>query len=85
MGITYASFRNRGAKHLEELKNYCEFEKVYGGVNIKEVFIEDYDRKLYSTDKKLYLDEIKRCTKEQDGLATLSGMSRKFLDEQKVK
>lgn len=84
MNISYNTYRNHSAKYLDILKYYCDFERVYGGVNITEVYISTYDKKLNLKDQQLYLDEIKRCVKEQDGLATLSGMSRRFIQEHKV-
>ena len=40
-GISYGSFRVTKENKLEELKLYCEFEEVYGGVDIKEIYDED--------------------------------------------
>lgn len=33
-GISYGSFRTMKAKKMEELKDFCFFEEVYGGINI---------------------------------------------------
>lgn len=41
-GIAYNSFRRSKSKRLEELKTYCDFEEVYGGVNILTIFNDTY-------------------------------------------
>lgn len=41
-GISYGAFRNKKQVKLEELKEYAKFEEVYGGVDIKEVKIDEY-------------------------------------------
>lgn len=79
LGISYNTYRNNIDKNLSKLEPFCEFEKVYGGIIVKEIIIEEYDKNLQFNDDKLYLTEIKRCIKEQDGLSTVSGMARKFV------
>ena len=35
MGVKYKTFRNQKRRKLEELRKFCDFEEVYGGVFIK--------------------------------------------------
>lgn len=77
-GIKYGTFRKSSQKYYEKLEDYCEYEKIYGGVIIKEIYIEEYDKQLNIKDQTIYLDEIKECVTHQDGLSTLSGMARKY-------
>lgn len=79
--ISYNSYKNHIAKFLDQLDVYCEFEKIYGGIIIKEIFIEDYDKNLLQRDKELYLKEIKNCIESQSGLSSVAGMSRKYVQE----
>lgn len=80
-GIKYGTFRKNPANYFKKLEDYCEYEKVYGGILIKEIYIEEYDKHLNFKDQTLYLDEIKECVENQDGLATLSGMARKYTEQ----
>ena len=82
LGISYNTYRNNIDKNLSKLEPFCEFEKVYGGIIVKEIIIEEYDKHLQFNDDKLYIAEIKRCIEEQDGLSTVSGMARKFVQAQ---
>ena len=36
-GISYGTFRNSKQKRFEELKEFCFFEEVYGGVQINAI------------------------------------------------
>ena len=81
MNISYNTYRNSIDKYLSIVEDYCDFEKVYGGIIVKEIYIEEYDKSLSLKDEKIYLKEIERCIAEQDGLSTVAGMSRKLVKE----
>lgn len=80
--LSYNTYKNKIAYYLEKLDDYCEFERVYGGIIVKEIYIEEYDKNLNINDQKLVLEEIKSCIENQGGLATISGMSRKYAHNQ---
>jgi hypothetical protein len=80
-GLSYSSLKNRSAKFYGILADYCNYEKVHGGVIISEIYMDEYDKKLNLKDKQKYLEEIQECVKTQDGLSTISGMVRKFNNE----
>ena len=44
MGIKYTTYRKCGKKYLSQLDNFCDYEKVYGGVMIKEIYQDVYDK-----------------------------------------
>ena len=77
-GVLPSTYSHNIPSYLSRLENYCKFEKVYGGVIISEIYIEEYDRGLKFKDEKMYLEEIKECLEKRDGLATLSGILRKM-------
>lgn len=79
--LSYNTYKNNIAKYLIRLEDYCEYEKIYGGVIIKEIYVEEYDNQLTIRDQTIYLDEIKECVAHQDGLSTLSGMARKYAEQ----
>lgn len=81
-GVAYSTFRKNSAERFEKLEDYCEFERVYGGVIIKEIYIEEYDKNLNINDQKFVLEEIKSCIETQGGLSTINGMSRKYTHNQ---
>lgn len=80
-GKSYNTYKNNISKYLEILNWYCEFEKIYGGVNIISIDKEEYDKLFNPEVQKIYLEEIIRCVKEQDGLASIAGMARKYVLE----
>ena len=41
-GIAYSTYRKKSLSLLEELKYFCDYEKYYGGVEIKHVYISKY-------------------------------------------
>lgn len=41
-GIAYSTYRSQKKKRLEELKGFCDYDEVYGGVIIKEVYFDEY-------------------------------------------
>lgn len=81
-GISYNTYKNKIASYLEKLEDYCEFERIYGGVIIKEIYLDEYDKNLNIKDQELVLKEIKTCIETQGGLSTIAGMSRKYAKHQ---
>lgn len=78
-GIAYSSFRKNAKARYETLSLYCDFEQVYGGAIIHEVYLEKYDKNLKKKDQELYMKEVERCIAEQNGLSTVTGMARKYV------
>ena len=81
INVSYGTYTHNIDKYLSIIEDYCDFEKVYGGIVVKEIYIEEYDKSLSLKDEKIYLKEIERCIAEQDGLSTIAGMSRKLVKE----
>lgn len=57
-GIQYGTFRKNPNKYLEQLNNYCVYEKIYGGIIIKEIFVETYDKDLNIKIDKAYIKAL---------------------------
>lgn len=74
-GISYGTFRNNSNKYLEELNYFCDYEKIYGGVMIKEVYISEYVKNLTSKDSEIYLSLVKE---NGNFLCSVAGMARKL-------
>lgn len=75
LGITYNTYRNKIDCYLQKLEDYALFEKVYGGIIIKEIYIETYDKHLNKKTDAVFLKEVASAN---DQLSTISGISRKY-------
>lgn len=73
MNIGYGSFRNNKDRYLKRLSDFCQFEPIYGGVMITEIYDEEYD-KCAPQDKQIFLKEIYEAN---EGLSSVAGVSRK--------
>lgn len=74
MGLKYSTFRNNKAKHLQRLKDFCEFESVYGGIIVTQIYKDVYESDI-PNHKVVFLREINEAN---EGLSSISGMSRKL-------
>ena len=72
--IKYGTFRKNPTKYYDILEDYCDYEKVYGGVIVKEIYISVYEKDLNLKDEKIYMEKIKHCVDEHEGLSTITGM-----------
>ena len=68
MGISYSTFRKKKKEKLEELANFCNFEEIYGGVNIIQIYEYKYS-KLGSFSKQMIVKNLPQVW-NQDGLDT---------------
>lgn len=82
--IKPTTYSHNIALYLDKLDNYCDFEKIYGGVIIKEIYEPVYDKNTNFSDEQICTEEIKRCVTEQNGLATIIGMANKAIKEGKM-
>lgn len=74
-GISYkGSYLKRQKRYQAVLKNFCEFTSHHGYVDITEIHIPVYIKDMNRTDDLNFLEEIKRCEREQDGLSSIAGM-----------
>jgi hypothetical protein len=77
-GIKYKSYLNNKTKYLQILEDFCDFDAIYGGIEVKEIYLDTYVKNMRQVDNENYCKEIERCAQEQDGLSTVAGMTRKF-------
>ena len=83
-GVSYGSFRVYKQQKLEELKLYCAFDEVYGGIMVNEIF--DDDNVEYIKDSKKNYDLIKSSFDEEwnaSGIDTCSNVAYKIYDKHK--
>lgn len=75
MNVNYSTFRNNKKQKFDDLRRFCDFEQVYGGVNILQIYNPIYQKAL-SNDEKVFLEEIQNTG---NGLSSVAGMSRKLI------
>ena len=80
-GVTLGTYKNSAKKYLEKLQKYADFERVRGGANIIEIHFKQYIKNYNFNDGDYFNKEIERCTKEQNGLASIAGIARKAQKE----
>lgn len=83
-GISYGTFRNNKAQRLDELKLYCEYEEIYGGVNITKIL--DTAHLEYTPASKKNYELIKTAFTEEwssNGIDTCSNVAIKIYDKHK--
>lgn len=80
-GVSFGHFKNTSTKFYNKLSDFCDYEKVHGGVIIKEIFFSTYDKKMRERNEDIAKKEVARCHKYQNGLSTICGMSRRFVQE----
>lgn len=71
-GIKYKTYTDSRLLYLAKLESFAKFNIVRGGVNIEEVYIEEYVKNL-TDDVKVYLEEVKKAP---DHLASITGISK---------
>ena len=86
-GITKKTYCNFVQSYLEKLATCADFERVRGGVLIKKVIFEQYEKNTEAKkiDDKYFNEEIKRCIKEQGGFASVAGIAKKAQLEEDYK
>lgn len=78
MGIKYGSFRNNTEKRYKILEQYCKFKRVYGGIEVEEIYVSTYSGDLESHDIRVYLEEVRQAPNH---LVSISGITRKAQHE----
>lgn len=70
MGISYkGTYANNPKKYFSQLDNFCDYEKVYGGVVIKEIYQDRYEKNIEEKYDRMYLESLVK----HDNLITVSG------------
>lgn len=78
-GISVGSFKNRRKDKLEELKGYANFNIVYGGVEIKEIYENEFNKSRKSNYVKIR-DKIDEKWND-NGLDTCKNVSKKIIKD----
>lgn len=71
--ISYNTYsKNAETRHgyLNKLREYCDFDEIYGGVVIKTIYVAKYNKNLKLKAIKVYLENLKK----HNNLVTMTGM-----------
>lgn len=80
MGLKPGSFRHNTEKRYKLLEQYCDYEKFRGYIEIKEIYVAEFQGDLESKDIKTYLKEVSTAS---NNLSSISGIARKLQLEEK--
>lgn len=58
-GYSYSTYRKKKLELMKQLSRYCDYEEIYGGIVVKEIYIEEYVRDL-ELDIQTYYDQVKK-------------------------
>lgn len=75
LGISYNTYKNNIKKYSSELDYYCDYQSIFGGVQISTIYIKTYIKNLTSKDSEVYLKLVKDSN---SGVCSLAGMARKL-------
>ena len=73
-GVKEKTYRDRTAKYQEKLESFCNFEAYRGGVNIIEIYKEEYDKSYNKKIEKILIKEIHK----NKGLSSVSNIATKY-------
>ena len=71
--IKYTTYRCKTKSYLEKLKMFCKFKQYRGYIEIEEIFVAKYDKKLNRQLESLFLNEV-----YENPLTTVVGFSNKY-------
>lgn len=72
-GVSYNSYHGKIPFYLRKLEDFAEFEPVYGGVIIKEIYIATYNKKLAMEDDIFFLKEVM-----ENRISSITGIAEKM-------
>lgn len=83
-GVAKKTYTNTTSKYLERLETCATFDRVRGGVIIKEIIFEKYEKNAEQkrADDKYFNNQIRQCIKTQDGFASIAGIAKKAQAEE---
>ena len=76
--ISYSTYRKNKKEKLEELKSFCDYDEVYGGVLVKEVYSPIYVKEMDKIDDEIFLREVRRTG---NMLSSVTGIANKLIQE----
>lgn len=73
LNISYGTYSNNPTKQLSKLNFYCSYEQIRGGVIIKEIYNDTYDKRYNRLVSAAYVKEV-----QNNSLCSVSGISAKY-------
>lgn len=78
LGVSYNTYHHSIEKQLRKLEGYCEFKKVWGGVEVTKIYFPVYKGEL----KKQIIEDIVEEIKTHP-ISTSAGIARKFKNQKR--
>lgn len=72
-GVKHTTYKQHKKKYLDKLEMFCKFEPKYGYIEIEEIFVKAYDKKLNTKIESIYLKEVL-----ENPLSSVTGISEKY-------
>lgn len=72
-GVKHTTYKQHKKKYLGKLEMFCKFVPQYGYIEIKEIFVKTYDKKLNTRIESIYLKEVL-----ENPLSSVTGISEKY-------
>ena len=79
--ISYSTYRKHKKEKLEELKSFCDYDEVYGGILVKEVYSPIYIKEMDKIDDEIFLREVRRTG---NMLSSVTGIANKLIQESRI-
>lgn len=77
-GISYSTYRKHKKEKMQELISFCDYDEVYGGVLIKEIYSPIYVKEMDKIDDETFLREVR---KTGNMLSSVTGIANKLIQE----
>ena len=74
--ISYSTYRKHKKEKLEELKSFCDYDEVYGGILVKKVYSPTYIKEMDKIDDETFLREVRRTG---NLLSSVTGIANKLM------
>lgn len=58
-GYSYSTYRKKKPELVKQLSKYCKYEEIYGGIIVKEIYVEEYVGDL-ELDIQEYLNQVRK-------------------------
>lgn len=75
-GISYSTYRKHKKEKMQELESFCDYDEVYGGVLIKEIYSPIYVKEIDKIDDETFLREVR---KTGNMLSSVTGIANKLI------
>lgn len=77
-GVKLSTYRRTSVNYLKKLEDYCEFERIYGGIDVKTIYMYEYDKDIQRKVDKIFLKATREAIRNGEGLQSISGLAEQY-------